>query len=56
VWSAWDVGLGMLGILPSPILGTHGNAEYLVHLAPGRGSNPTAFLHDIDSVTGLSRK
>src|SRR5690606_32997294 len=37
LWSAHDAGLGMLGILPSPILGTHGNAEYLVHLAPGRG-------------------
>lgn len=56
VWNAWDAGLGMLGILPSPILGTHGNAEYLVHLAPGRGSNPTAFLHDIDSVTARTRK
>lgn len=51
VWSAWDAGLGMLGILPSPILGTHGNAEFLVHLAPGRGSNPTAFLHEIDRLS-----
>ncbi|MFK3678691.1 TlyA family RNA methyltransferase [Microbacterium sp. NPDC090218] len=50
VWSAWDVGLGMLGILPSPILGTHGNAEYLVHLAPGRGSNPTDYLTAIENV------
>lgn len=41
MWSAWDNGLGMLGILPSPILGTHGNTEYLVHLAPGRGSDPS---------------
>ncbi|PVE91579.1 TlyA family RNA methyltransferase [Microbacterium sp. TPD7012] len=52
VWSAWDVGLGMLGILPSPILGTHGNAEYLAHLAPGRGSNPTEWLDSINRLAG----
>ncbi|MEU4015359.1 TlyA family RNA methyltransferase [Microbacterium sp. NPDC028030] len=52
VWSAWDVGLGMLGILPSPLLGTHGNAEYLVHLAPGRGSNPTEWLDSINRLVG----
>jgi 23S rRNA (cytidine1920-2'-O)/16S rRNA (cytidine1409-2'-O)-methyltransferase len=52
VWSAWDVGLGMLGILPSPILGTHGNAEYLVHLAPGRGSDPSEWSDSINAVTG----
>ncbi|WP_136055694.1 TlyA family RNA methyltransferase [Microbacterium sp. K24] len=52
VWSAWDVGLGMLGILSSPILGTHGNAEYLVHLAPGRGSNPTEWLDSINRLAG----
>lgn len=52
VWSAWDAGLGMLGILPSPILGTHGNAEYLVHLAPGRGSNPTEWTQRIDELAG----
>ncbi|MFJ2370216.1 TlyA family RNA methyltransferase [Microbacterium sp. NPDC087665] len=52
VWSAWDAGLGMRGILPSPILGTHGNAEYLVHLAPGRGSNPTEWLDRINALAG----
>lgn len=52
VWTAWDVGFGMLGILPSPILGTHGNAEYLVHLAPGRGSNPTEWLDSINRLAG----
>lgn len=52
VWNAWDAGLGMLGILPSPILGTHGNAEYLVHLAPGRGSNPTEWLDRINALAG----
>lgn len=52
VWSAWDTGLGMLGILPSPILGTHGNAEYLVHMAPGRGSSPAEWTERIDALAG----
>ncbi len=52
VWSAWDHGLGMLGILPSPILGTHGNAEYLVHLAPGRGSDPSEWSDRINTLAG----
>ena len=52
LWSAWDQGFGVLGLLPSPILGTHGNAEYLVHLARGRGSNPTEWLSTIDQLAG----
>lgn len=52
VWSAWDRGLGMAGILPSPILGTHGNAEYLVRLSPGGGSNPTEWMERINSLAG----
>lgn len=52
LWSAHDVGLGMLGILPSPILGTHGNAEYLVHLAPGRGTDPSEWSEQIAHVAG----
>jgi len=52
VWSAWDAGLGMLGILRSPILGTHGNAEYLVHLAPGRGSDPSEWSERINALAG----
>ncbi|MGW9629022.1 TlyA family RNA methyltransferase [Microbacterium sp. NPDC055521] len=52
LWSAHDAGLGMLGILPSPILGTHGNAEYLVHLAPGRGTDPSEWSEQIADVAG----
>ncbi|WP_091234786.1 TlyA family RNA methyltransferase [Microbacterium sp. 3J1] len=52
VWSAWDVGLGMCGILTSPILGTHGNSEYLVHLAPGRGSDPSEWSDRINALAG----
>jgi len=52
LWAAHDVGLGMLGILASPILGTHGNAEYLVHVAPGRGSDPSEWTKQITRVAG----
>ena len=52
VWSAWDVGFGMHGILTSPILGTHGNTEYLVHLVPGRGSDPSEWTDRINALAG----
>ncbi|MEV7633144.1 TlyA family RNA methyltransferase [Microbacterium sp. NPDC089318] len=52
LWAAHDVGLGMLGILSSPILGTHGNAEYLVHLADGRGTDPSEWSEQIAHVAG----
>lgn len=52
VWSAWDAGLSMRGILPSPILGTHGNAEFLVHMSPGSQSNPSEWTQEIDRLAG----
>ncbi|MET0297533.1 MAG: TlyA family RNA methyltransferase [Microbacterium sp.] len=52
LWQAWDAGLGVLGIVSSPIAGTHGNAEYIVHLAPGRGSNPTEWLSTVNRLAG----
>lgn len=52
LWSAWDLGLGTLGIISSPVVGTHGNSEYVAHLAPGRGSNPTEWLGTVNRLTG----
>ena len=52
LWSAWDAGLGTLGIISSPIAGTHGNSEYVAHLAPGRGSNPTEWLSTVNRLAG----
>jgi 23S rRNA (cytidine1920-2'-O)/16S rRNA (cytidine1409-2'-O)-methyltransferase len=52
LWAAWDVGLGTCGIVSSPIAGTHGNSEYIAHLAPGRGSNPTEWLSTVNRLTG----
>lgn len=51
LWSAWDAGLGTLGVIASPLVGTHGNAEFVAHFAAGRGSNPTEFLHEVEVLT-----
>lgn len=51
LWQAWDLGLGTLGICPSPIAGGSGNHEYLVWLRAGAGSNPTEWLDRINSLT-----
>jgi 23S rRNA (cytidine1920-2'-O)/16S rRNA (cytidine1409-2'-O)-methyltransferase len=50
LWSAWDAGLGTAGVIASPIAGSHGNQEALVHLTTG-GSNPTEWLERVRAVT-----
>ncbi len=52
LWAAWDEGLGTLGVISSPIAGTHGNSEFVVHIAPGRGRNPTEWLGTVNRLTG----
>lgn len=52
LWAAWDAGLGTLGIVASPIPGTHGNSEFVAHFAPGRGSNPTEWLSIVNRLAG----
>ena len=56
--AAGDAGLGTAGLLPAPILGTHGNAEFLVHLrhvdAAG-ARNPTEWLSVVDALTKGSK-
>lgn len=52
LWAAWDAGLGTCGVVSSPIVGTHGNSEYIAHLAPGRGSNPTEWLGTVNRLAG----
>jgi 23S rRNA (cytidine1920-2'-O)/16S rRNA (cytidine1409-2'-O)-methyltransferase len=51
LWAAWDLGFGTAGIASSPILGTHGNHEYVARLQRGAGSNPTEW---IDRATELA--
>lgn len=56
LWSAWDAGLGTYGVIASPIAGTHGNREFLVHLRPvvaGEGTgNPTEYIETIGRLAG----
>jgi len=61
LWSAWDAGLGTHGVIASPLAGTHGNREYVVHLrhrasaasAAARGAaRPRAVGDDDDPASG----
>jgi 23S rRNA (cytidine1920-2'-O)/16S rRNA (cytidine1409-2'-O)-methyltransferase len=52
LWAAFDLGLGTAGVLSSPIAGSHGNQEYLVHLSAARGTNPTEWMRRVERLTG----
>jgi 23S rRNA (cytidine1920-2'-O)/16S rRNA (cytidine1409-2'-O)-methyltransferase len=51
LWAAWDLGLGTSGLAASPIVGTHGNHEYLARFQRHVGTNPTEW---IDRASALS--
>jgi 23S rRNA (cytidine1920-2'-O)/16S rRNA (cytidine1409-2'-O)-methyltransferase len=53
LWSAFDVGLGAAGLIPSPILGGHGNHEYLVWLSNAAGRNPSEWVDTVHRVAGV---
>jgi 23S rRNA (cytidine1920-2'-O)/16S rRNA (cytidine1409-2'-O)-methyltransferase len=44
LWAAWDLGLGTSGLAASPIVGTHGNHEYLARFQRDVGTNPTEWI------------
>jgi len=52
LWAAHDAGLGVVGLMASPIVGTHGNSEYLAHLSPGRGGSPSEWSTRIAELAG----
>ncbi len=52
LWAAWDVGIGTRGVLASPIVGTHGNVEFLAHLIVGGGANPTEYRDAVNQLAG----
>lgn len=56
LWSAWDAGLGTHGVIASPIAGTHGNREFLIHLRPGTTDdvNPTQWLDTVNRLAGAA--
>ena len=53
LWAAWDQGLGTRGLIASPIAGTHGNREYVVHLQRDGGSIPTEWEPTVIELTGV---
>ncbi|WP_202566889.1 TlyA family RNA methyltransferase [Agreia sp. COWG] len=53
LWSAHDLGLGTVGVAPSPVIGTAGNKEYLIHLSATVGTNPTQWLDAVTRMTGV---
>ncbi|MFD4423166.1 TlyA family RNA methyltransferase [Agromyces sp. NPDC058484] len=52
LWAAFDLELGTAGVLSSPIAGSHGNREYLVHLSASRGVNPTEWMRRVEQLAG----
>lgn len=44
LWAAWDLDLGTTGLAASPIVGTHGNHEYLARFQRDVGANPTEWI------------
>ncbi|MET1053093.1 MAG: TlyA family RNA methyltransferase [Mycetocola sp.] len=58
LWHAWDLGLGTAGLIPSPIIGGHGNHEYVVWLRQADASpngvavNPTEWMQRITEMAG----
>jgi 23S rRNA (cytidine1920-2'-O)/16S rRNA (cytidine1409-2'-O)-methyltransferase len=55
--SAAEHGLGVQGLLPSPISGTHGNREFLLWLRPADGSDmdPSVLTRTIEVVSSAPR-
>jgi 23S rRNA (cytidine1920-2'-O)/16S rRNA (cytidine1409-2'-O)-methyltransferase len=49
--AAWGLGLGTAGVLGSPVVGTHGNREALVHLRPALGSDPGGWEEQVREAT-----
>ena len=49
--AAWQHGLGASGLIPSPIVGEHGNIEAVAWLTAGGGLHPTEWASRIDAVS-----
>lgn len=52
LWAAHDLGLRVAGIDSSPIIGSHGNSEYLAHLSPRVGGDPSEWTDRIYELAG----
>jgi 23S rRNA (cytidine1920-2'-O)/16S rRNA (cytidine1409-2'-O)-methyltransferase len=49
---AAESGLSTAGVLSSPITGLHGNHEYLVHLSPRTGRDPSEWTDEVRRIAG----
>lgn len=52
LWHAWDYGLGVSGLVSSPILGGAGNHEYVVWLRAHGGENPSQWRDTVHKLAG----
>ena len=52
LWAAHDLGLRTAGIRLSPIVGTHGNSEYLARLSPTAGGDPSEWSELVGELAG----
>ncbi|MDQ1085191.1 MULTISPECIES: TlyA family RNA methyltransferase [Microbacterium] len=52
LWAAWDVGLRTAGLIASPIVGTHGNQEYVAWFSAVHGSDPSEWESTVTRLTG----
>lgn len=52
LWAAWDVGLRTAGIVSSPVVGTHGNQEYVAWFSAAHGTEPSEWESTVTRLTG----
>jgi 23S rRNA (cytidine1920-2'-O)/16S rRNA (cytidine1409-2'-O)-methyltransferase len=52
LWAAWDAGLRTAGLIASPIVGTHGNQEYVAWFSASHGSDPSEWESTVTRLTG----
>ena len=52
--AARDAGLGCVALAPSPIVGTHGNIEFLAHLRAQASPDPTQWINEAAALAGAS--
>ncbi len=52
LWAAWDAGLRTAGLIASPLIGTHGNQEYVAWFSDTRGTDPSEWESTVTRLTG----
>lgn len=52
LWAAWDAGLRTAGLIASPIVGTHGNQEYVAWFSAAQGTDPSQWESTVTRLTG----